>query len=133
MVGGPLPGTGSGTSTGEYVIGAIGALLVVALLAFLGHQAVVRRTGPELSVEVTRVDAGPTGYAVHVEVTNHGGTTASGVVVSGRLTRGGPPVDSATTTVAYVPPDSTRTAALVFDEDPSPGRLTVGVDGYAVA
>ena len=125
-------GSGAG-SAGEYVIGALGALLVAALLGFLGYQAVVRDTGPEIAVEVTQVDAGPAGYAVRVEVTNRGGTTASGVVISGRLTRDGQQVESASTTVAYVPPDSMRTIALVFSEDPRTGRLTVAPDGYEVA
>lgn len=123
---------GRGSSAGEYAVGALGALLVVALLAFLGYQAVVRDTGPEISVAVTRVDAAAAGYAARVEVTNHGGTTASGVVISGALRRDGRLVDQASTTAAYVPPDSMRTVALVFSEDPRTGELTVGPDGYAV-
>ncbi len=124
---------GSGSSAGEYALGALGALVVVALLTFLGYQAVVRDTGPEIAVEVTGFDAGPAGYAVQLEVTNHGGTTASGVVISGRLTRDGHQVDSASTTASYVPPDSMRTVSLVFSEDPRDGELTVGPDGYTVA
>lgn len=120
-------------STGEYVLGFIGALLVVALLGFLTFQAIVRDSGPEISVVVTGVEAVGDGWTVHLEVRNDGGTTASGVVVSGSVSRDGRQVDQASTTVSYVPPESMRTAALVFSEDPRSGSLTVGPDGYAVA
>jgi uncharacterized protein (TIGR02588 family) len=122
-----------GSSAGEYVLGGVGAVLVVALIAFLTYQALIRDSGPEISVEVTQVQAVDAGYAVRVQVHNDGGTTASGVVVSGQLTRQGRQVDQASTTVSYVPPDSMRTAALVFSEDPRNGQLTVGPDGYAVS
>ena len=120
-------------STGEYVVGFLGALLVVALLAFLTFQAIARDSGPEISVVVTGVQDAGDGYTVHLEVRNDGGTTASGVVVSGSVSRDGRQVDQASTTVPYVPPESMRTAALVFSEDPRTGRLTVGPDGYVVA
>jgi uncharacterized protein (TIGR02588 family) len=126
-------GSDGGSSAGEYAVGALGGLLVMGLVAFLLYQAIVRDSSPEVSVEVTRVEAAGAGYAVHIEVRNDGGTTAEGVMVSGQLTRQGRQVGQASTTVSYVPPDSMRTATLVFSEDPRDGRLTVGVQGYVVA
>jgi uncharacterized protein (TIGR02588 family) len=123
---------GRGSPAGEYAAGAVGALLVVALIVFLAYQAVVRDALPEIAVEVTQVDVAPAGYAVRIEVTNEGGTTAEGVVISGRLTRDGRQVDQSSSTVPYIPPDSMRTVALVFSEDPRTGQLTVGSDGYTV-
>jgi uncharacterized protein (TIGR02588 family) len=92
----------------------------------------IRDTGPEISVEVTQVQAAPVGYAAPIEVTNEGATTVEGVVISGRLTRDGRQVDQASTTASYVPPDGMRTVSLIFSEDPRTGRLTVEPDGYVV-
>jgi uncharacterized protein (TIGR02588 family) len=126
-------GSDGGSSAREYAAGGLGALLVLALIIFLGYQAlVVRETGPEISVEVTQVEAVEAGYAVRVEVRNGGGTTAEGVLVSGHLVRDGREIEQASTTMSYVPPNSVRSAALVFSEDPRNGDLTVGPDGYAL-
>ncbi len=97
----------------KYAVGAIRALLVAALIGVLAYQAVVRDTGPAISVKVIQVVAVPAGYTVRVDVSNEGGTTAEGVVISGRLTRDGREVDQASTTASYVPPDSMRTVSLI--------------------
>lgn len=122
------------TSAGEYAAGAVGGLLVLLLVAFLGYQAVaVRQTGVELSVEVTRIEAGGTGYEVHLRVHNTGGTTAEAVHLSGEVSRDGRQVARGSATISYVPPDSRRTAVLVFSADPREGDLAVGVAGYEAA
>jgi uncharacterized protein (TIGR02588 family) len=123
--------SGGGTAGGEY---ALGALLVVLLVAFLGYQAVaVRESGPEPFVEVTEVEQAGAGFAVHVRVGNDGGTTAEAVHLSGELLRDGRQVDQASASISYVPPESRRDAVLVFSEDPRTGQLTVGPVGYKVA
>ncbi len=123
-----------GTSPAEYALGGLGALLVLALFAFLAYQALaVREMGPELAVEVTEVEQAGAGYAVHVQVRNDGGTTAEAVHISGQLTRNGRQVGQASASISYVPPASRRAAVLVFSQDPRTGELTVGPDGYKVA
>jgi uncharacterized protein (TIGR02588 family) len=122
------------TSAAEYVVGALGGLLVLLLIAFLAYQAVaVRESGPDLTVEVTAVEEVGAGYQVHLTVTNDGGTTAETVHLGGSLTRDGEQVGGASASVAYVPPESRRDAVLVFSTDPRDGELTVGVEGYRVA
>ena len=122
------------TSAAEYVLGALGGLLVLLLIAFLAYQAVaVRESGPDLTVEATAVEQVGTRYQVHLTVINDGGTTAEAVHVSGSLTRRGERVEEASATIAYVPPESRRGAVLVFSTDPRDGDLAVGADGYRVA
>lgn len=119
-----------GTSPGEYVVGALGALLVLLLVGFLGYQAIVaRETGPELSVAVTGVELAPAGYAVHFELVNSGGETAEAVQLGGALVRRGRPVEQASTTVDYVPPDSVRAGALLFSIDPRTAQLQIRPTG----
>lgn len=69
----------------------IGLLLVLALLTFLGYQAVVvRNDGPELRTSVVRVEETISGqYIVHYKVANDGGMTAASVTVVGELVRNG--------------------------------------------
>ncbi|MGY2075894.1 TIGR02588 family protein [Blastococcus sp. SYSU DS0828] len=120
------------TTAGEYVLGALGGLLVVALLGFLAQQAVTGRgADPALSVTVTAVEPRGDGYAVHFRVENSGGRTAAQVQVSGALSRDGRKAEQASAVVDYVPPDSRRDGALLFSEDPRDGRLELRPSGYA--
>ncbi|SEL98037.1 TIGR02588 family protein [Blastococcus sp. DSM 46786] len=120
------------TTAGEYALGALGGLLVLVLLGFLVQQVVTGRgSAPELAVTVTAVEPRGDGWAVAFRVENSGGRTAEQLEVSGSLTRGGREVEQASATIAYVPPDSRRSGALLFSEDPRDGRLEVRPAGYA--
>ncbi|MGY2067851.1 TIGR02588 family protein [Blastococcus sp. SYSU DS0619] len=126
------PGEQERTTAGEYALGALGGLLVLVLLGFLTYQAIaVRGSEPELSVTVTGVEPRGDGWAVDFRVENHGGRTAEQLEVSGSLSRDGREVEEASTTIAYVPPESRRSGALLFAEDPRDGRLEVRPSGYA--
>lgn len=120
------------TTPGEWVVGVIGALLTLAVLGFLAHQAVVRDSGPQLDVVLTGVQETPDGFVVSLRVENSGGRTAEAVQVTGEVRRDGTTVDTGSATVSYVPADSHRAATLVLGADPdAPGAdLQVGVDGY---
>ncbi|MGY1709320.1 hypothetical protein ACI8AC_07385 [Geodermatophilus sp. SYSU D00758] len=121
------------TSPGEYLVGALGGLLVLALVGFLTYQALgVRETGPELAVVVTRLDRSAAGWTVYYETVNTGGRTAEAVQIGGTLVRDGRPVEQASSSIAYLPPHSSRVGALVFSTDPGSGELRVGTRGYRV-
>lgn len=121
------------TSPGEWALGVLGGLVAVALLVFLGHQALVRDDPPQLDVVVTEVRQTSGGeFVATLRVENSGGATAEAVEVTGEVRRAGGIVASSSATVSYVPADSHRTASLVFDVDPTaPGAdLQAGVRGY---
>ena len=122
----------SSSTRAELVVGALGALLVLAALVFLGYQAVlVREDDAALRTAVTRVEvAPPSQHVVHFEVTNDGGVTAEAVRVVGELRRGGRTVEEVWATLPYVPVESRRSGALVFDEDPASGTLAVRATSY---
>ncbi len=116
----------------ELVLGALGGLLVAALLAFLAYQAAaVPDRGAELRVTVESLERTGSQLVAHVRVKNDGGETAEGVGVAGTLHDDGDVVERATTTLSYVPAQSSRRAALVFSGDPANPELSVGVTGYA--
>lgn len=120
------------SSPGERAIGVFGALLVCAMLTVLVHQAVTWHGPPELAAQITHVQHTDTGYAASVVVENTGGRTAEGVRVTGEVTRDGTVVDTASTTIGYVPPDSHREVTLVFTTDPERPNadLRVGIAGF---
>ncbi|RZU31066.1 hypothetical protein [Blastococcus saxobsidens] len=123
--------SGERTTPGEYVLGALGGLVVLLLLGFLTYQAVaVRESDPALSVSVTSIEAAGDGYAVHFELRNSGGRTAEQVQISGTLTRDGAEVGQASTSIPYLPPNSRHSGALLFSEDPRDGRLQVRPAGF---
>ncbi|SFF82784.1 hypothetical protein [Blastococcus tunisiensis] len=131
--GGSRPHPAADASRGEYLLGGLGSVLIVALLAFLTYQALTpRESGPELTVTVTSIEPAPAGHAVHFRVLNSGGRTAEQVHVSGTLTRGGQQVGESTATVAYVPPESRRDGVLLFSRDPRDGDLAVAATGYVL-
>lgn len=116
----------------ELLLGSVGLLLTVALLAFFGYQALfVRDGGPDLRASVTSVQGTADGqYVVEYEVANHGGVTAESVTVVGELVRDGEQVEQVSSTVDYVPIKSSRSGGLVFSEDPGTGSLNVRATSY---
>jgi len=121
------------TSPGEYVLGAIGGLLVLALLAFFVYQAVVPRDSPpRLDVVVTGIEQAGETWSVTFRLHNDGGETAEQIQISGTLQRDGRQVEEATAVVSFLPPDSTQTGALLFTTDPRSGELQVEPSGYSL-
>lgn len=115
----------------ERLVGALGGVLVVALLVFLIYQAVaVSDGGPDLSATVSGIEHVGGQYVTHVRVENQGGETASGVNLAGTLSVDGTTVEQATTTISYVPLKSSRRAVLVFARDPREAKLSVRAAGY---
>lgn len=94
-------GDGSTTGRAELLVGALGGLLVLAALLFLGYQAVaVRDAGPELHAAVERVTTDRSGqHVVHFSVANDGGVTAEAVRVVGELRRDGELVEQVSNTL----------------------------------
>ncbi len=128
------PQQSSGSHPLELALGGLGGVLVVAVLVFLVYQAVaVGDRGPQLRAQTLGVESGQAGSGEHVvryEVRNDGGLTAEGVRVVGELTRNGGTVETVSSTIAYVPVESSRGAALVFAEDPRSGTLTIRAVAY---
>ncbi|MGY1652771.1 hypothetical protein [Geodermatophilus sp. SYSU D01119] len=117
---------------GEYAVGTLGLLLVLALLAFLGYQALaVRQTGPQLTATVTGIEQVEGGWQARFTVRNTGGAAVAQVEVTGTLESGGTS-EEATATLDHVPAQSSRGGALLFTTDPRSGRLEVRPVGYAL-
>jgi len=129
----PAPAMGAGTSPLEWAVAALGALLLVAAVAYLGWHGLTREAGPpDLVIEEVSRGTGQGGHRVAVRVRNVGRGAAAAAVVSGELLEeGGAVAEEAETQLDYVAIGSARQAWLVFSEDPARYALKLRVKGMA--
>lgn len=119
-----------GTSPWEWVVGALGALLVAATVSFMAYEALAReRTPPDLVIQVDSVSRTTGGWRVEIIARNRGTTTAARVLVEGRLRGGGEP-ETAEVTIDYVPGRGERAAGMIFTRDPRAGSLELRARSY---
>lgn len=114
----------------EYVVAAVGLLLVVAAAGFLGYEALTEGNAPpNIRVEVVNVVRSSGGYLVTLAAHNSGDETAADLAIEGTVTRPGQESETSDVTFDYLPPDSAREGGLFFTQDPR-GALTLRVLGY---
>jgi uncharacterized protein (TIGR02588 family) len=128
------------TPFSEMVIGVLGLLLVLATIGYLLYQGFQVQDSPEIVLEVDSVIAQETGYLVEITVTNQGGQTAAGLVVTGNLlpkqtsgdsaSSNDQPVESEQVTFDFVPPRSYRQGGLIFSYNPLDYDLELNAGGY---
>lgn len=115
----------------EWLTGIVSALLVAALLGWIGWEAVMRdATPPDLSIAVLVTEKTPGGYLVAFDIQNTGTTTAAAVTVVGRLSDGGRVIEENDVTFDYVAAESKSTGAILFENDPAGRRLDIRPAGY---
>jgi uncharacterized protein (TIGR02588 family) len=115
----------------EWATGALGALLVLATVAFLGYQAAAEDgTPPDLVVGVESVSRTASGaWRVEFTARNQGGTTAARVQIQGELRAPGAEPEMGEVILDYVPGHGERRAGLLFRGDPRRG-LELRALGY---
>lgn len=112
-------------------MGAIGILVVVGFIAVLVTEGLSETPKvARLYVQTKSVVSYDSTYAVEVVVENRGGQTGAGAVLSGTIMDGDHKLEEATTTLTYVPSESTREATLMFKNDPRRYKLELGITGY---
>jgi uncharacterized protein (TIGR02588 family) len=117
----------------EWVAGAVGLVLTLALIGFIGWEAFTRSEGVVPQVRVTLEEIRPIedGYLAKIVAHNATGQTAQGVEIEGTLMQGGQEVEKSTVTLDYIPGGSDAQAGLYFTRDPSAGELQLRALGYA--
>lgn len=125
--------TDDGKPVLEYVAGAVGFLLTLGLIGFIGHEALVRPEGqlPNITVSQTEVRAMGAGYQIGFEARNEASVTAAAVQIEAILeVPGADPVVSGVT-IDYVPGKSTRSGGIFLPVDPASGTLRLRALGYS--
>lgn len=116
----------------EWVVGAAGALLVAGIIGYLVYAALGRdETPPDVRLRVLEIRQMPESFVVRFEAENQGSLAAAALVVEGELELPGGRTETGEATIDYLPPRSTREAALTFGEDPRTGTLTLTPKGFS--
>lgn len=121
-----------GTSALEWVVAAIGAAILVAMIGYMLHDGLTRREGPP-DVVLTQGPVQPTasGFVLPFKAENRGHSTASALEIGGRLMDGDRVVEESRATVDFLPEGSEREGGLFFTRDPRQGGLVLRAEGYS--
>lgn len=118
-------------SWSEQAAGALGLMLLLSVLGFLGYKEVTTQYTPaDVTVHVETIESSSSGYLVQIAANNHGEQSAAGVRIRGVLQDGEATVETAHITFQYVPPGSERKGGLYFSHDPRSLTLSVRAEGY---
>jgi uncharacterized protein (TIGR02588 family) len=120
----PIPAT-------EWVVAAIGALLVAGTIGYLVWLALGRdQAPPDVRLVAGNVLALQHGFLVEFRALNAGGSAAGELLVEGELAGPDGVVETAEATIDYLPPRSERAGGLIFSHDPRRYALRLSAKGY---
>ena len=114
----------------EWIVAAIGLLLVLAVVAYLVMQSTREHDGsPMITVRQDSVIAlGDGGHLVHFTAENRARTTAAAVAIVGEL-GDGPDAEARRATLDFLPGRSSKRGAMAFRRDPR-GGVRLRVEGF---
>ncbi|MGH6916935.1 MAG: TIGR02588 family protein [Geminicoccaceae bacterium] len=120
----PIPAT-------EWVVAAIGAMLVAGTIGYLVWLATVRdATPPDIRVTAEGVVALQGGWLVQFRAANAGGQAAAQLLVEGELEGPQGRIETSEATIDYLPPRSEREGGLFFSQDPRQHELRLRAKGF---
>jgi uncharacterized protein (TIGR02588 family) len=115
----------------EWIIGAIGLLIVLSAVGLLMYEAIGGdKSPPDVKLTVETMEQLRNGYLVKVRAVNEGGEPAARVAIEVELLNDGEIVESGETQFEYLPAHSKREAGVFFTRDPRQGELRLKARGY---
>ncbi len=115
----------------EWLMAALGLIIVVGMLGFVLAQALEGSTSPpDVTVRVQDVVQTSNGYLAQVVAENAGDETAAALTLEGELKRGDEVIETSTLTLDYLPGRARRNAGLFFRNDPREYTLEVRAKGH---
>ena len=109
----------------EWLMGGLGLLLVLAVLAIVAFEAVGPREPPRIEARLGEIRRSGSVWLAEIEVRNLGDETAAGVEIEGRVGD-----RTAGATLDYVPAHGRERVTLSFDADPR-GAVDLSVPGWS--
>lgn len=114
----------------EWIVSAIGLLLVGATVGYLVYSALtLEDSPPDIQVEILSVQPLRHGYLAKFRATNHGGQPANEVTIVGEHGEG-PEREESQAVVDFLPAGSEKGGGLFFSRQPAPEGVTVRATGY---
>jgi uncharacterized protein (TIGR02588 family) len=115
----------------EWTTGIVSLLLVLALLGWIGREALVKdSSAPELKIEITGMSRSGEFHRVEFELVNDAPSTAAAVKVVGELRGSNGEVEISDVTFDYAPAESRTRGGILFRGDPQAGTLSIRPAGY---
>lgn len=115
----------------EWVAAAVGVVLVLGAIGYMAYHGMTSTAPvPDVTVQTVAVEQSGNGHVVRFLAKNHSNATAATLLVEGELREGGTVVETAETTIDFLPPYSERHAGLFFENDPGRYELTIQPKGY---
>jgi len=100
----------------EWIMGGLGLLLTLAVLAVILREAMGPGGPPLIEPRLHAVHGGPGQWRAEIRVRNTGHETAAAVEIEGTLG-----AETASATIDYVPAGGEETVTLGFEADPRAG------------
>ncbi len=110
----------------EWIVAAIGGLLVIASFGFLVYRAVVEREPPSFEFTIEKVERLRQQSAATVSIRNNGGQPVADL----RVQAIGGQEQSTEVVVDYVPAKSSRRVTFVFDKSTVASEIKFLVDSF---
>lgn len=117
----------------EWVVAALGLLLVLGSVAFLLYDASTDPSRPpEPVVQVLEIQprTGQAGFLVRLRVDNASRSTAASLRIEGELKQGDEVLERSETEFQYLPGRSSREAGLFFTRDPRSLQLELSARSF---
>jgi uncharacterized protein (TIGR02588 family) len=115
----------------EWIVAAIGAVLVAGTIGYLVWLAMSRdETPPDVRVVEDGVVALQNGWLVKFRAANAGAQAAAELLVEGELIGPDGAIETSEATVDYLPPRSEREGGLFFSHDPRQHEVRLRAKGY---
>jgi uncharacterized protein (TIGR02588 family) len=115
----------------EWVVAAIGAVLVAGVIGWLVWLATMRdETPPDVRVVEDGVVALQDGWLVKFRAANAGAQAAAELLIEGELVGPEGAIETSEATVDYLPPGSERAGGLIFSRDPRRHEVRLRAKGY---
>lgn len=116
----------------EWLLGALGALLLTGAVSYLVHHGLTRDDGPgAIRANVLDIRAAGDAYVVRFTAQNEGDETLAQLHLTGRLMKDGKETETARATIDYLPGRSSKEAGFYFRNDPRRYELQIRPEGFA--
>jgi uncharacterized protein (TIGR02588 family) len=115
----------------EWILGAVGALLFLAGLAYLTIEGLRGEDRPaEITFTVDEVLPAGDGFLVRYSAHNRGTQTLAHMHLKAEIVAGTTVMDEAQSTLDFLPGQSSRSGGFYLREDPRRYRLEIRAEGY---
>jgi len=122
---------GAANSKWEWVSAALGLVLVLGTVGFIGYQALtLEPLVPDVTLDHIGTERTSGGHVVKFRARNAGPSTASALGISGELLDGGQVIETSDVVLDYLPPNAQRQGGLIFQNDPANYELRLEAKGY---